>query len=72
MIVDSITKFSKHFILNKNNLLADQNLIENFVNNNYFENLLINLTEINPYDVKIANEFSKINAISSLPHLRIL
>ncbi len=72
MIVNSIIKFSKHFIINKNNLLIDQNLIKNFVNNNYFENLLINLIELNPYDEKIANEFSKINAISSLPHLRIL
>ena len=72
MIINSIIKFSKNFILNKNNLLTDQNLIKNFVNNNYFENLLINLIEINPYDEKIANEFSKINAISSLPHLRIL
>ena len=72
MVINPIEKFSKHFILNKKNFSVDQNLIENFVNNNYFENLLINLTEINPYDVKIANEFSKINAISSLPHLRIL
>ena len=72
MIIHSITDFSQHFILNKKNLLIDKNLIENFVNNNHFENLLINLTEINPYDVKISNEFLKLNAISSLPHLRIL
>ena len=72
MILNSITNFSQHFILNKKNLLVNQNLIENFVNNNHFENLLINLIEINPYDVKISNEFSKLNAISSLPHLRIL
>ena len=72
MVINPIKKFSKHFNLNKKNFSVDQSLIENFVNNNYFENLLINLTEINPYDVKIANEFSKINAISSLPHLRIL
>ena len=50
MIINSIIKFSKNFILNKNNLLTDQNLIKNFVNNNYFENLLINLIELNPYD----------------------
>ena len=62
MILSSINKFSKHFILGK----------KNFVNNNHFENLLINLTKINPYDERIANEFSKLNAISSLPHLRIL
>ena len=72
MILGSINKFSKYFILDKKNFVINKDLIENFVNNNYFENLLINLTEINPYDVKIANEFSKINAISSLPHLRIL
>ncbi len=70
MVIDLINKFSKYFILDKKNFLVDQNLIENFVNNNHFENLLINLTEIDPYDVKISNEFSKINAISSLPHLR--
>ena len=64
MVIDLINKFSKYFILDKKYFLVDQNLIENFVNNNHFENLLINLTEINPYDVKIANEFSKINAIS--------
>ena len=34
----------KNFVINKD-------LIENFVNNNHFENLLINLTKINPYDV---------------------
>ena len=72
MILDLIKKFTKHFILDKKNVLVDHNLIENFVNNNHFENLLINLTKINPYDVKISNEFSNINAISSLPHLRIL
>ena len=72
MILSSINKFSKHFILGKKNFVINKDLIENFVNNNHFENLLINLTEINPYDVKIANAFSKLNAISSLPHLRIL
>jgi len=72
MIINSITSFSQHFILNKKSHLVHQNLIENIVNNNNFENLLINLTEINPYDVKISDEFSKLNAISSLPHLRIL
>ena len=72
MILSSINKFSKHFILGKKNFVINKDLIENFVNNNYFENLLIDLTEINPYDERIANEFSKLNAISSLPHLRIL
>ena len=72
MILNSISKFSEYFILGKKNFVSNTDLIENFVNNNHFENLLINLTEINPYDVKIANEFSKLNAISSLPHLRIL
>ena len=71
MILNSISKFSEYFILGKKNFVINKDLIENFVNNNHFENLLINLTEINPYDVKISNEFSKINAISSLPHLRI-
>ncbi len=72
MILSLINKFSEYFILGKKNFVSNTDLIENFVNNNHFENLLINLTEINPYDVKIANEFSKLNAISSLPHLRIL
>ena len=72
MILSPINKFSKYFILGKKNFVSNTDLIENFVNNNHFENLLINLTEIDPYDVKISNEFSKINAISSLPHLRIL
>ena len=72
MILSSINKFSEHFILGKKNFVINKDLIENFVNNNYFENLLIDLTEINPYDERIANEFSKLNAISSLPHLRIL
>ncbi len=72
MILDLIDKFSRHFILDKKNFLAHQNLIENFVNNNHFENLLINLTKLNPYEIEISNEFSKFNAISSLPHLRIL
>ncbi len=72
MILDFIDKFSQNFILNKKNFIVDKNLIENFVNSSHFENLLINLTEINPYDVEISNEFSKLNAISSLPHLRIL
>ena len=72
MILSSINKFSEHFILGKKNFVINKDLIENFVNNNYFENLLIDLTEINPYDERIANEFSKLNAISSLPHLKIL
>ena len=72
MILNSIDKFSEHFILGKKNFVINKDLIENFVINNYFENLLIDLTEINPYDERIANEFSKLNAISSLPHLRIL
>ena len=58
MILSTINKFSEYFILGKKNFVSNTDLIENFVNNNHFENLLINLTEINPYDVKIANEFS--------------
>tara|TARA_A100000164_G_scaffold3186_1_gene2751 strand:+ start:366 stop:2105 length:1740 start_codon:yes stop_codon:yes gene_type:complete len=72
MISEKIINFSKYFILNKNNILADQNLLENFVNNNYFEDLLISLAKVDPYDFKISDEFLKLNAISSLPHLRIL
>ena len=72
MISEKIINFSKYFIINKNNTNDDQNLLENFVNNNHFEDLLINLTKADPYDIKISNEFLKLNAISSLPHLRIL
>ena len=72
MISEKIINFSKYFIINKNNTKNDQNLLENFVNNNHFEDLLINLTKEDPYDIKISNEFLKFNAISSLPHLRIL
>ena len=72
MISEKIINFSKYFILNKKNILADQNLLENFVNNNYFEDLLISLAKVDPYDFKISDEFLKLNAISSLPHLRIL
>ena len=43
-----------------------------FVNNNYFEDLLISLAKADPYDFKISDEFLKLNAISSLAHLRIL
>ena len=57
MTLNLIKKFSEYFILDKKNFVSNKDLIENFVNNNHFENLLINLTEINPYDVKIANEF---------------
>ena len=52
MILSSINKFSEYFILGKKNFVINKDLIENFVNNNHFENLLINLTEINPYDEK--------------------
>ena len=72
MVSKKIIKFSKYFILNKKKILDDQNLLENFVNNNYFEDLLISLTKVDPYDFKISDEFLKLNAISSLPHLRIL
>ncbi len=72
MVSEKIINFSKYFILNKKNILDDQNLLENFVNNNYFEDLLISLTKVDPYDFKISDEFLKLNAISSLPHLRIL
>ena len=72
MISKIIYDFSKNFSLNKKNLLVDQNLIEDFVNNNHFENLLINVAEIDPYDSKISNEFLKLDAIYSLPHLRVL
>ncbi len=72
MIFKTIDNFSKHFILNNKDYLNSQNLIEDFANNNYFESLLINLTEINPYDSKISNEFLKLDAISALPHLRVL
>ncbi len=72
MISEKIINFSQYFILNKKNILDDQNLLENFVNNNYFEDLLISLTKVDPYDFKISDEFLKLNAISSLPHLRIL
>ena len=37
---------SKYFTLNKKNLSIDKNLIENFVINNHFENLLINLLNL--------------------------
>ncbi len=72
MVTNKIINFSKYFILNKKNILDHQNLLENFVNNNYFEDLLISLAEADPYDFKISDEFLKLNAISSLPHLRIL
>ena len=72
MVSEKIIKFSKHFILNKKNILDEQNLLENFVNNNYFEDLLISLAKVDPYDFKVSDEFLKLNAISSLPHLRIL
>ena len=72
MVSKKIINFSKYFILNKKNILDDQNLLENFVNNNYFEDLLISLAKVDPYDFKISDEFLKLNAISSLPHLRIL
>ena len=72
MISKKIINFSQYFILNKKNILDDQNLLENFVNNSYFEDLLISLAEADPYDFKISDEFLKLNAISSLPHLRIL
>ena len=72
MVSEKIINFSKYFILNKKNILDDQNLLENFVNNNYFEDLLISLAKVDPYDFKVSDEFLKLNAISSLPHLRIL
>ena len=72
MISKIISDFSRQFVLNNKNFLVDQNLIEDFVSNDYFENLLINLAEIDPYNSKISDEFLKLNAISSLPHLRIL
>ena len=72
MVSKKIINFSKYFILNKKNILDDQNLLEDFVNNNYFEDLLISLAKVDPYDFKISDEFLKLNAISSLPHLRIL
>ena len=72
MVSEKIINFSKYFILNKKNIPDDQNLLENFVNNNYFEDLLISLAKVDPYDFKISDEFLKLNAISSLPHLRIL
>jgi len=72
MIFKKIDNFSKNFILNNKDYSNGQNLIEDFVNNNYFESLLLNLAEINPYDSKISNEFLKLDAISALPHLRVL
>ena len=66
MISKKISNFSKYFILNKKNYLDGKNLIEDFVNNNYFESLLINLAEIDPYDPKISNEFLNLDAISCL------
>ena len=72
MILKIIKNFTNNFTLNLKDSLNDQNLLENFVNNNYFENLLVNLAEINPYDTNISNEFLKLDAISSLPHLRVL
>ncbi len=72
MVSKKIIDFSKYFVLNKKTILNDQSLLENFVNNNYFEDLLISLAKADPYDFKISDEFLKLNAISSLPHLRIL
>ena len=72
MISKKIIYFSENFTLNKINISEDQNLLEYFVNNNYFEDLLISLAEADPYDFKISDEFLELNAISSLPHLRIL
>ena len=72
MISKKINNFSKYFILNNKDYVNDQNFIEDFANNNYFESLLINLAEIDPYDSKISNEFLKLDAISALPHLRVL
>ena len=72
MISKKISNFSKYFILNKKNYLDEKNLIEDFANNNYFGSLLTNLAEIDPYDPKISNEFLNLDAISALPHLRVL
>ena len=72
MISKAIINFSENFIINNKKSPNDQDFIENFVNNNYFENLLINLAEIDPYDFKVSDEFFRLNAISVLPHLRIL
>ena len=44
--------------------MINEDLIENFVNNNHFENLLINLTKINPYDVKISNAIHEVIGLS--------
>ena len=55
MISKSIINFSKYFVLSYKNSPLDPNLMEDFVNNDYFENLLINLTEIDPYDFKISD-----------------
>jgi len=72
MISKIISDFSKNFILINKFPPNDKNLIEDFVNNNHFKNLLINLVEIDCYDTNISDEFSKLDAISSLPHLRVL
>ena len=72
MIYKIINNFSNNFTFNSKDYLLGQNLIEDFANNKFFETLLINLAEINPYDPKISNEFLKLDAISALPHLRVL
>ena len=59
MIYKIINNFSNNFTFNSKDYLLGQNLIEDFANNKFFETLLINLAEINPYDPKISNEFLK-------------
>ena len=67
MISKAIINFSENFIINNKKSPNDQDFIENFVNNNYFENLLINLAEIDTYYFKVSDEFFRFNAISLLP-----
>ena len=63
-----INKFKIDQVVNAPN----DKLINLLSNDKDFINLLKWLTEINPYDTEVSDIFLKHNAISSLPHIKIL
>ena len=71
-----INEHLKNFILNckihQILTLHDKDIIENLSKDQDFINFIVWLTSVDPYNNEIADKFYEANAITSLPHLKIL
>ena len=72
MVTEQLKNFISSCKINQILNLEEKNIIESLAKDENFINLIVWLTSVDPYNNEIAEKFYKANAITSLPHLKIL